>query len=596
MPGCRCRSTSVSDIRELNDPLIGSTVAGRYRIIKRLAAGGMGVVYEAMQEPLGRRVALKVIRGDSIDDPLAQLRFEREAKAASSIQDPHIVVVYDFGSLHSDSGSSGLFLAMEFVEGQTLRTFLQQGRVPWRRSFGLIEHIARGLGAAHSKGLVHRDLKPENVMLTATSAAGGELEFFCKVLDFGLAKSTDRGLFKNSAPGVGPNLTGSGGFVGTPGYISPEYIDGASEDPRQDVYALGVVWWEMLTSRHPFPAETPMKTLLRQMHEDPPMLDKVMCLADDIPDAGALLLRDMMARNAMHRPANGAEVLERLRAISEITPRRDSGIDSNAPTLVAVRDLPRPQTSSSAPINGIDIDVNPSQNSNATQRTSGPAATSATPHASIQQANTSQASTPPAISATPANATPAMGASLDALSAHQHTLHNAAGASDKRRPHFLRLLGGFFVACSVTGTLGGVLLMSVLEPDADPLPPVVVPVETARLTTELVIDGLSSFSAVGSLRAELPDHALRIYRAGHTEIDIDGDVADLLGGRLQGKILNVDGTMMILDVKELDRGRMVVGASVWVDAGVIVDAGSTALDDAVLDGGLGTVGHDGLEP
>jgi serine/threonine-protein kinase len=157
--------------RELNDPLIGSVVAGRYRILKRLAAGGMGVVYEATQEPLGRRVALKVIRGDSTHDPVAQLRFEREAKTASSIQDPHVVVVYDFGALHDDPTVSGLFLAMEFVEGETLRSLLGQGRMTWRKSLIVVEHIARALNAAHGKGLVPRDLKPEHVMLTTSMGA-----------------------------------------------------------------------------------------------------------------------------------------------------------------------------------------------------------------------------------------------------------------------------------------------------------------------------------------------------------------------------------------------------------------------------------------
>ncbi len=131
------------------------------------------------------------------------------------------------------------------------------------------------------------------------SASGSSL--VCKVLDFGLAKGTSsQDLLRRSDD---KPLTRSGGFVGTPGYISPEVIDGASEDPRQDVYALGVVWWELVSGRHPFPAETPMKTLVRQLHEDPPPLDAALAAKDGIPDDGLALIAAMMARGALRRAA-----------------------------------------------------------------------------------------------------------------------------------------------------------------------------------------------------------------------------------------------------------------------------------------------------
>jgi serine/threonine protein kinase len=247
------------------DPLVGAIVAGRYHVVRKLAVGGMGIVYEARQEPLGRRVALKVIRGDT-SDAVSRQRFEREARAASALQHPNVVVVHDFGVIDGGVGDGGLFLAMEYVEGDTLREKLADaGRMPWDRSRAIVLQIARALDEAHSHQLVHRDLKPENVMLVVDGRSTS-----CKVLDFGLAKGTGHDALLRS--GTNP-LTRSGGFVGTPGYISPEVLDGADDHPRQDIYALGVVWWELLTGRHPFPAETPMKTLVRQMHEDPPVVD-----------------------------------------------------------------------------------------------------------------------------------------------------------------------------------------------------------------------------------------------------------------------------------------------------------------------------------
>ncbi|MDP2339704.1 MAG: serine/threonine-protein kinase [Deltaproteobacteria bacterium] len=596
--------------RELDDPLVGSVVAGRYRILKRLAAGGMGVVYEATQEPLGRRVALKVIRGDATHDPVAQLRFEREAKTASSIQDPHVVVVYDFGALHNDQhgrsgglhgdaeasgrGSgplradpavSGLFLAMEFVEGETLRALLGQGRLTWRKSLVVVEHIARALSAAHGKGLVHRDLKPENVMLTTSTSGGsgaGGIEIHCKVLDFGLAKGIDEGLFKKT--GEGQRLTGSGGFVGTPGYISPEHIDGAGEDPRQDVYALGIVWWEMLSARHPFPAETPMKTLLRQMHEEPPPLDDVLRVADSIPPAGAQLIRDMMAKSPRDRPKDGAAVLDRLRDLSQSMSTRFE-VDSNAPTIAGRRsdivsstpgghidDIPGARSDVAAEVATIDHRLR--------------APTSPTP--------------PPAVSE-PAQTI------VNPLPLPPVTVPTLEPSQRRRRPR--RRLLGWFAACSVAGTVGGVGLMRVLEPphEEPKEPKPVVVVDAGAPVTDVIVEGLASFTAMRAVREGLPEHALRVYRPGRTELSFDGDVASRLADQLQGRIIDGGGGhFMILEVKELDRGRVVVGAAPWVDAGspVVVDAGSPllgfGLGDAgvadVLDAGTLLVAPDGLEP
>jgi hypothetical protein len=417
------------------------------------------------------------------------------------------------------------------------------------------------------------------------------------VLDFGLAKGIDEGLFKKT--GEGQRLTGSGGFVGTPGYISPEHIDGAGEDPRQDVYALGIVWWEMLSARHPFPAETPMKTLLRQMHEEPPPLDDVLRVADSIPPAGAQLLRDMMAKNPRDRPKDGGAVLDRLRELSSSMSHRFE-VDSNAPTLAGLK---RSDVDSSveSPSGAGHIDDIPGQH-----RRADPGAEVATIDHRLRLPTSP--TPPPTTSNPPAVSSPGLATIVNlpgpagSGSGPPVTVPTLEPSQRRRRPR--RRLMLWFVACSVAGTLGGVGLMQVLEPDPDPPPPKpVVVVDAGAPVTEVIIEGLPSFSAMRAVREGLPVHDLRVYRPGRTELFFDGDLAARIADQLQGRVIDAGGGLsLILEVKELDRGRVVVGASPFVDAGVavVVDAGVVVGDAGVLfealDGGTPIVAPDGLEP
>lgn len=579
----------MSDTRELPDPLVGTVVAGRYRIDQRLAAGGMGVVYEATQQPLGRRVALKVIRGDAVHDALARARFEREAKTASSLQDPHVVVVHDFGVL-DDAAGGGLYLAMEFVEGETLRDHLGNGgRLTWRRSLVVVDHVARALAAAHGKSLVHRDLKPENIMMVPTSSDGSNVGpgFFCKVLDFGLAKGIDNDLLAND----GKRLTRSGGFVGTPGYISPEHIDGAPEDPRQDVYALGVVWWEMLTGRHPFPAETPMKTLLRQMHEEPPALDDVLRLADGIPPGGAQLVRDMMARAPRDRPRDGMAVLAKLQGLASAPGTDAAGlIDSNAPTLQGVRP---PSSASSAPA-------------------SAPASalSSATPDLSADLVARPATGVPtidgrgPLVRATTPAAPSTTQAPSQASSATTTSAPVSPSPSPSAPPSASRRVAALATAVVVVGGIAvaiGVVVERQQQTEV-PLPPPPAVDAGVVVTTEIILEGLPSFSLVKAVRDLCPPHVLRVYRTNRSELVTDGDVAAAVADTLQGQRVEVGGVPMMLEVRELDRGHIVVVASPFVDAGVVVDGSDAGLDaadgGAALGnvGGVGDVGDGGVAP
>jgi serine/threonine-protein kinase len=279
---------------EGSDPLLGSRVADRYTVMRRIARGGMGVVYLAVQDGLQRTVALKIIRPDAARDPVMQKRFEREARLVSQLAHPNIVTVHDFG--HMSDGS--LYLAMEFVDGVGLREALRKRKFSVAESLPIVEAIAQALAKAHATGLVHRDLKPENVMLPASGVPA-------KVLDFGLAKPHDPDL-------VDEKLTRDGGFVGTPGYAAPEQTEGAPEHPRQDLYALGVVWFELLFGAHPFPAPSGMRQVARQLAEDPPDVDGKL---PDLDPRAASLLRRLLARNPDDRPESANAVLAELAAL-----------------------------------------------------------------------------------------------------------------------------------------------------------------------------------------------------------------------------------------------------------------------------------------
>jgi serine/threonine protein kinase len=238
-----------------SDPLVGRLVADRYEVVRKLNQGGVGAVYLAMQRPLDRPVALKVLLQKYADDVTAIRRFEKEAAAIARLAHAHIVTVYDFGA----TGNGDMYLAMELLRGHSVRELLDQvSFLPWERSLHIIIGVTRALVAAHGQGIVHRDLKPENVMLVENN---GDIDF-AKVLDFGLARTITQ------APGATP-ITRHDVIPGTPAYMSPERANGISDDPRSDLYALGAMWFELLVGEPPFPGETSIKVILRHVHDQP---------------------------------------------------------------------------------------------------------------------------------------------------------------------------------------------------------------------------------------------------------------------------------------------------------------------------------------
>jgi len=231
--------------------MIGQTVS-HYKILEHLGSGGMGVVYKAQDTKLDRPVALKFLPPDLTRDPEAKQRFVHEAKAASTLQHNNICVVFDVDK--TDDGQ--MFIAMEYLEGETLKKKIERGPLKIEEAVDIATQVAQGLTKAHEHGIVHRDIKPANILITSDGVA--------KIVDFGLAKLSGRTL-----------LTKAGSTLGTVAYMSPEQAHGESVDQRTDIWALGVVMYEMLAGRHPFAGDYEEAVIYRILNEDPEFVTKI---------------------------------------------------------------------------------------------------------------------------------------------------------------------------------------------------------------------------------------------------------------------------------------------------------------------------------
>jgi tRNA A-37 threonylcarbamoyl transferase component Bud32 len=243
--------------------LAPGTRVGPYEILSQLGSGGMGEVFKAHDPKLDRQVAIKVLPQALYQDPRMRARFEREAKAVAALSHPNILSIFEFGW-----DGNRAYAVMELLEGRTLRQVLDEGALPPRKAVEWALLIARGVAAAHEKGLVHRDLKPDNIFVTED----GQL----KVLDFGLAKSveTGRDWMDTLGPGSAPPaaLSEAGMLIGTVGYMSPEQVRGEPVDPRSDIFSFGVVLYEMLTGRRPFAGPSGAETFTAILRDAPPEL------------------------------------------------------------------------------------------------------------------------------------------------------------------------------------------------------------------------------------------------------------------------------------------------------------------------------------
>jgi serine/threonine protein kinase len=231
--------------------MIGTTI-GHYRLIGKLGVGGMGVVYEAEDVRLSRRVALKFLPDDRAGDSDATRRFKREAQTIASLNHPHICTIYDIGEREGRT-----FIAMERLKGMNLRLYMARKMLDTSEVVDISVQVTDALDAAHSKGVVHRDIKPDNIFISESG--------YVKVLDFGLARQ-----FQNIDTGevVAGGSTSPGRPIGTPNYMAPERILQEPLDPRSDLFSLGVVIYEMATARLPFAGASTPETLTNILEHD----------------------------------------------------------------------------------------------------------------------------------------------------------------------------------------------------------------------------------------------------------------------------------------------------------------------------------------
>jgi serine/threonine protein kinase len=280
------------------DPLIGRLINDRYKIAGIIARGGMGKVYRAEQAPLGRLVALKVLNPNysGENDPEFHKRFFLEASIASKLTHPNTVTIFDYGKTDDDV----YYIAMELLEGRTLhRALREEGPFDAERTMHIGRQICRSLREAHGLGVIHRDLKPANVYLVQH----GDENDFVKVLDFGLVKNLDE---------KGEELTQTGLFMGSPKYMSPEQIRGEKVDSRVDVYALGVMMYEMLTGKVPFDRPNSVNILMAHIQEQVPIMNDYNVNVR-VPPAVENVVRRCMAKNPEERYGSMDDVLVALK-------------------------------------------------------------------------------------------------------------------------------------------------------------------------------------------------------------------------------------------------------------------------------------------
>jgi serine/threonine-protein kinase len=308
-----CPRDGVALEASASDPFVGRVLGGRYRVLDRVGAGGMGQVYRAAHTRIACTFAVKVVWGDLAYDPAVQARFAREAEVASCLQSRHIVRVVDFAT---DEGTAP-YLVMEYLDGPTLLDVLRRERaLRPGRAIRIAQRIALGLAHAHDRGVVHRDLKPENVVLVRED----EEDDVVKLLDFGVARLADA-----------ERLTVGGIALGTPLYMAPEQVRGQPVDGRTDLYALGVLLVEMLTGAPPFDAPVLEDLLRAQLSASPPSLRALLGASGAAPEIDDVVQR-LLAKRPDDRFGSAREVVQALAAAATPAP----------PSRAASANEPRP--------------------------------------------------------------------------------------------------------------------------------------------------------------------------------------------------------------------------------------------------------------
>jgi serine/threonine protein kinase/beta-lactam-binding protein with PASTA domain len=298
----------------LTDPIVGHVLDGRYRVESRIARGGMASVYLALDVRLDRTVAVKVMHHTLAEDPQFVRRFIGEARSVASLSHPNVVQVFDQGT-----DGKHVYLSMEYVPGRTLRDVLRKrGRLPAREALEIVIPVLAALGAAHQAGLVHRDVKPENVLLTDDGRV--------KVVDFGLARAVEA-----------TNHTKTGIMIGTIGYMSPEQVTAGLADSRSDVYAVGIMLFELLTGRQPYEGDTPMSVAYRHVHDSVPVPSAVV---GDIPPQLDALVAAATDRDPDKRPSDATAMLVAAVEVHRVLPKTPKTGQHAAPVPVSAATRP----------------------------------------------------------------------------------------------------------------------------------------------------------------------------------------------------------------------------------------------------------------
>ncbi len=294
--------------------LTRGTKLGPYEIVSLIGAGGMGEVYRARDNRLGRDVAVKVLPAEFANHPERVRRFEQEARAAGALNHPNIVAIYDVGEHEGVP-----YLVTELLEGESLRELLVEGKFPIRRAIDIGAQIAEGLAAAHDKGIVHRDIKPGNVFVTKDGRA--------KILDFGLARLV-QGESDSAPDSRAPTAdqgTRPGTVLGTVGYMSPEQVKGRPANARSDIFSLGVILYEMLSGQKAFPGDSEAEVMTAILKEDPPPL-----AAEDlaVPPLLERTVAHCLEKNPDRRFQSARDIVFALESVSS-----GSGISVTLPPL-----------------------------------------------------------------------------------------------------------------------------------------------------------------------------------------------------------------------------------------------------------------------
>jgi serine/threonine protein kinase len=309
----------VQAIIPLTMPLTAGTKLDGYEVLGLLGAGGMGEVYRARDSVLKREVAIKVLPSFVSQDPDRLRRFEREAQAAAALNHPNILGVHRFGTFEGTP-----YLVSELLEGETLRQQMERGSLPVRKAIDYGVQIAHGLAAAHDKGIVHRDLKPENLFVTRNGRI--------KILDFGLAKLTQRQEDTDPFGPTGTHGTESGVVMGTVGYMAPEQVRGKTADHRADIFAFGAILYEMLAGKRAFQRSTSADTMSAILNEDPPGISQIV---RSIPLGLQRVVHRCLEKNPEQRFQSASDLAFALDALS------DSGSSSGATVAAPVQRWPQ---------------------------------------------------------------------------------------------------------------------------------------------------------------------------------------------------------------------------------------------------------------